>query len=185
MKIIGERIVHKGQFLSFKEISFENNGRQGIWECVERNEPGDIVCIFALTRENEVIVEKSFRVPLGAYTMELPAGLMDKTDRNPADAVRRELLEETGYDFPGEPQLILQGPFNSGRTNDRLLYFFASNAEKVAEQNLEDGEEIEVIKVPLRAFVDFALNPPKDCFADVKLVSLLPVLYKKKLIKSF
>lgn len=179
MKIKGREIVYNGKYISVEKIFFENKGKPGIWETVKRKTFGKIVSIFALTPEREVILEKAFRVPLNSYIIELPAGLMDKEGETPEEVIKRELLEETGYGFEGEPRLILEGPFNAGLLADEMMIFFAENAEKVREPQLEDAEDIEVVKVPLSDLVNFVMNPAKDYKIDIKILGILPILKRK------
>lgn len=112
MEVVGSQIVYEGNFIDVKEVYFKTkNGKVGVWETVERKIFGKIVAIFAVTKNREVILEKAFRVPLNSYTIEFPAGLMDIKGEPAEAAIKRELLEETGYWFEGKPQLILEGAF--------------------------------------------------------------------------
>lgn len=63
----------------------------------------DAVVILALLKNNhdgvegdQIVCVKQFRPPLDAFTLELPAGLID-SDEEPAEAAIREFREETGY----------------------------------------------------------------------------------------
>ena len=47
--------------------------------------------------DNEIIIIRQFRPPTGKFSIELPAGLLDKPGESVADAAVRELYEETGY----------------------------------------------------------------------------------------
>jgi 8-oxo-dGTP pyrophosphatase MutT (NUDIX family) len=107
---------------------------------------------------------------------------MDKPNENPADTIKRELLEETGYTFEGKPELLLEGPFNAGLLADEMMVFYASGAWKEREPNLEPTEDIEVITVLAGSLVDFVLNPPRGCLPDVKLLSVLPILERRGVI---
>ena len=113
--------------------------------------------------------------------IELPAGLMDKKGESPKRAVKRELLEETGYRVK-KVELILDGPFNAGLSNCEMQIFFAQNAEKVQEPELENGEEIEVIKVPVKKLFEFLKRKRKNCKIDIKTFSLIPFLQKKGIL---
>lgn len=183
MKIIREEIVFDGSFIKVSRIHFiGKTGRECVWETVKRKTFGKIVALFALTNEKEVILEKTFRIPLNRYVVELPAGLMDREGETPEEVIQRELREETGYEVRNGVTKILEGPFNSGLLNDELLIFFADNVEKVGEPLLEDAEDIEVITVPLSSLVDFCMESHPDFLIDIKILNVLPVLEKRGLI---
>ena len=103
----------------------------------------DWVTAFALTTDGKVIIERQFRYALGQTHFELPGGCVDKTDATLQDAIARELLEETGYTFSNYDFLGTSSANPS--TNSNLMhYFLATDGEKVAEQNFDEGEDIEV-----------------------------------------
>lgn len=183
MKITKEEIAYNGRFITVKNYFIEKNKNQtGIWEAVEIKNANKVVSIFALTKNNEVILEKIFRVPLKSYVIELPAGLMDKKNETPEDVIKRELLEETGYKIPGKIEFIIEGPFNAGLTPIEIIFFFGKNAEKISEPNLENEEDITVIKVPIDDLINFLTTKNEEYYIDVKILSVLPIIQKKGLI---
>ena len=54
--------------------------------------------VMAITENNEVVLVKQYRHPVGESMLELPGGFIEAGE-DPELAIRRELLEETGYDF--------------------------------------------------------------------------------------
>ena len=56
------------------------------------------VNIIPLTRDRKVVMVRQFRHGISGFTLEIPGGMVDPDDESPADAARRELREETGYD---------------------------------------------------------------------------------------
>ena len=180
MEIIKEETIFKGKYLRFKKKYFKDrNGKEKIWEYVERNGISTFVAIFALTKNKEVILERNYRVPFEKWFIELPMGLCDQGEKE-IEAAKRELLEETGYEAK-ELIPILRGKVSSGIT-EIASFYFAENVKLIANPSTDPAEEIEVIKVPLNKLVDFVLNPPKDIGIDVLILSILPILKKKKLI---
>lgn len=181
MKILKTETIFNGKFLRFKRKYFENkNGEKGEWEYVERKISPTFVTIFALTKKKEVILERIYKIPFEKWFIELPAGLCDKKEESEVKTARRELLEETGYQAK-KLIPIFKGKVSSGITEEGIFYF-TKNTELVKNSSLDLGEEIKVIKVPLNKLVDFILNPPKNTGVDVKILSILPILEKKKLI---
>lgn len=102
----------------------------------------DWVNVVALTEENEVIVIKQYRHAAGEVILEIPGGCIDKGE-TPEEAVRRELLEETGYDFK-EIELLSILYANPATGNNKTHCFLATGGKKVQEQDLDGGEEIVV-----------------------------------------
>ncbi|MBI3587808.1 NUDIX hydrolase [Candidatus Micrarchaeota archaeon] len=99
--------------------------------------------IFALTRNGKVPLVRQYKHGAGRIVLELPAGVCEP-DEKPADAIRRELREETGYAVKGRMEEIFTFiPEPSQRAN-RAHAFFARGAEKTRGQDLDGTEEIEV-----------------------------------------
>jgi 8-oxo-dGTP pyrophosphatase MutT (NUDIX family) len=103
----------------------------------------DWVNTIALTPSREVVLIRQFRFGIGAHTVEIPAGMVNQGEE-PLAAARRELKEETGYDSDSWSSLgsILPNP---AFQNNRLYCFLAENCRKVAEQDQDPGEDIEVV----------------------------------------
>ena len=118
---------------------------------------GPWVTIVALTREQQVVMVRQYRHGAQKVLLELPGGAMDAGDENPLQAARRELLEETGYTSDTFIQIGCVYPNPANQTN-RIYSFLALNAEKVADQKLDETEEIELELKPLEAVIAMAKN---------------------------
>jgi 8-oxo-dGTP pyrophosphatase MutT (NUDIX family) len=104
----------------------------------------DWVTAVAITKENEVIMVRQYRHALGKTILEIPGGCVDATDQNMEAAVARELLEETGYQF--ESFEFLGNTSANPSTNNNIMHMFlAIGGVRVKEQQLDDGEDIEVL----------------------------------------
>jgi ADP-ribose pyrophosphatase len=120
------------------------------WESCERTHgQGMAVIVIAVTPNDEVLFVEQFRVPLGARTIEMPAGLVgdDHAQDTLEDAARRELVEETGWS-PGMVEVLLVGPTSSGMSNERIAFVRARELSKVGEGGGVDNENITVHTVP-------------------------------------
>ena len=124
--------------------------RIGKWESCERTHgQGMAVIVIAVTPDDHVLFVEQFRVPLGARTIEMPAGLVgDDHDADTLEAAaRRELAEETGWE-PGTVEVLLVGPTSAGMSNERIAFVRARNLRKVGDGGGVDSEEITVHAVP-------------------------------------
>ncbi len=101
------------------------------------------VTAVAMTEEGKIVLERQYRHALGETCIEIPGGCVDDTDSNLEEAIKRELLEETGYEFSSYEYLgkISANP----STNSNLMHMFlAKGGKKIASQELDHNEEIEI-----------------------------------------
>ena len=102
----------------------------------------DWVNVIAITKDGEFVMERQYRHGLGKTCYELPCGVVEKGE-SAEEAARRELLEETGY-AGGEWSHWMTMSANPSTTDNLVHSFLAVGVEKVADQNLDATEDIEV-----------------------------------------
>lgn len=103
--------------------------------------------ILALTKNQEAVLIQQYRHGVQKVLWEIPGGVVEDGE-DPLEGVKRELLEETGYVASEFVQVGKIYPNPAFQTNTMYCYL-ALNAEKVSDQNLDDGEDIEVQLVPV------------------------------------
>lgn len=101
------------------------------------------VNIVALTTENEIILVKQYRHGAGETILEIPGGVIDEGEEALA-AAKREMLEETGYEFESFEKLCELYP-NPATSNNITTTYLAKGGRRVQEQQLDAQEEIEVL----------------------------------------
>lgn len=111
-------------------------------------EYNDWVTCVAIAEDGRVVMVRQFRQGLGRTILEIPGGTMDATDPSPEFAARRELLEETGYDFEKITLLGSIAP-NPASSNNMMHMFLATGGKKVQEQDLDENEDIEIVLMEL------------------------------------
>jgi ADP-ribose pyrophosphatase len=134
--------LYEGQWLRLVQI--------GHWESCERTHgQGMAVIVIAVTPNDDVLFVEQYRIPLGARTIEMPAGLVgdDHAEDTLIDAARRELIEETGWSA-GKIDVLLTGPTSSGMSNERIAFVRARDLVKVGEGGGVNDEHIIVHAVP-------------------------------------
>lgn len=137
-----KQTLYEGQWLRLVRI--------GHWESCERTHgQGMAVIVIAVTPADEVLFVEQYRIPLGARTIEMPAGLVgdDHAEDTLVDAARRELIEETGWS-PGRVEVLLTGPTSSGMSNERIAFVRARDLVRVGDGGGVDDENIIVHAVP-------------------------------------
>lgn len=148
--------------------------KQGRWEYVSRTRGVTAAVILALDGDRVLLVEQH-RVPLGARSLELPAGLVgdEEEGEDVAAAAIRELEEETGY---RAARMVDLGRFHAspGMSSEGFTLLRAEGLSKVGDGGGVEGEDIEVHKVRLAdvpAFVDARRR--EGVRIDAKLLLLL------------
>lgn len=99
--------------------------------------------VLGITKDNQFLLIKQYRHGLQINTYELPAGVCENSDHSPLESAQRELLEETGYGN-GTWTLLTTLSANPGTHTNLCYCFLATDIEKIASQNLEPTEEIEI-----------------------------------------
>ena len=96
-----------------------------------------------VTEDGKIIMVRQYRHALGEVCIEIPGGCVDDVDADFETAIRRELIEETGYEF--ETCEYLGKISANPSTNSNLMHMFlARNGKKVAGQSLDANEDIHV-----------------------------------------
>ncbi len=112
----------------------------------------DWVDVIALTGDRNVVLVDQYRHAVGQIRTEFPAGMVDEAEE-PIVAIKRELLEETGY-ISQEWHLLGSAAVNPAWQTNRIHCFLALDAQKVAEQDLDEGEAIRTHELPLPELVE-------------------------------
>lgn len=148
--------------------------RRGRWEYAARARNIRAAVILALDAGHVLLVEQ-YRVPLGKFCLELPAGLIgDETEGEEAlESAKRELEEETGYRAAQWENL---GEFYSspGMLGESFTMVRATGLTKVGEGGGTEHEDIVVHRVPLDRIAEtIAEHRARGHGIDVRLLMLL------------
>ncbi len=146
--------------------------KRGHWESCERTHgKGMAVIIIAVTPDDAVLFVEQYRIPLGARTIEMPAGLVgdDHAHDTLEAAAVRELVEETGW-HPGSVEVLLVGPTSSGMSNERIAFVRARDLTKVGEGGGVDNEDITVHTIARKDVPAWLMQKQAEGFElDLKL----------------
>ena len=114
------------------------------------------VCVIPVTENNEVIVERQYRYPLGRVILEIPAGKLDAPDEDRLSAIRRELREETGYTADEWTEI---GDFHPAPAySDEYITMYLARGLHQGERHLDEDEFLDVYTVPLKDLVDEVMS---------------------------
>lgn len=161
-----EKVEWAGKFVEVR--------RRGRWEYAAR--PGNIRAAVILAIDaGDVILVEQYRVPLGKFCLEMPAGLIgdENAGEDTLTSAVRELEEEAGYRAAQWEEL---GEFCSspGMLSESFTLVKATGLTKVSEGGGTSHEDIVVHRVPLgRVAETVAEHRARGHAIDVKLLALL------------
>ena len=147
-KKISSENVFDGVLLHVKRDEVElPNGHKSTREWIKH--PG-ASSVIPLLPDNQIILVRQYRYPMGCVTLEVPAGKLDG-DEDPLICAERELSEETGY-TAGKIWNLTTIATTVGFSNEVIHLYAASNLT-AGKQHPDEDEFINTVKVPLTAAV--------------------------------
>lgn len=125
------------------------NGHIATREYIEH--PG-AAAVLPLLPNGNVILVRQYRYPIGAVTLEIPAGKLDVKGEDPLSCAKRELAEETGYEAKHYKKLHKLA--TTVGFSDEWIHIYMAEGLTKGEQHPDDDEFINVEEMPLSAAVD-------------------------------
>ena len=122
--VVKDEVILDDDTRAYREVVLHNGG----------------VCI-ALKKDEKYFMVSQYRYALGKQMLELPAGKIEKGE-DPDDAVRREVIEETGYEADNLKKLGSIIP-TCGYCTERIHLYFAEAGKEVG-QHLDRDERIDL-----------------------------------------
>lgn len=108
----------------------------------------DWVNVVAITERDELVLVRQFRHGSERISLEVPGGLIDPQDDDPAAAALRELREETGYTARDLEPLGVMQP-NPALFTNRCHVYLATGCTLAGGLEQDPGEDLEVVVLPL------------------------------------
>ncbi|MGC9181404.1 NUDIX hydrolase [Thermogladius sp.] len=143
-KVLEEQVLFRGLRFDVVRRHYAYGSRRFARDVVVFPESSVVV---PFVNDEEVIVIRQFRAPLGEYIVEVPAGVLDKGE-SPEEAARRELVEETGF-YPRKlTRLATVYPVPGYSTE--VMHVFEAEELEFKGAKPEPHELIEVVRVPFR-----------------------------------
>lgn len=141
---LSSRLVFDGRAVKLRIDTVRvPGGRESTREIVEH---ADCIAVVALDASENVLLVNQFRAAVGKELLEIPAGGIEPGE-DVADAVRREMQEETGY----LPRTLerLGGFYSAPGYCTEYLHLYLATDLKPSKLSAEDTEGIRVVRVPI------------------------------------
>lgn len=128
------------------------------------------VGIIALTDDNQICLVRQYRHPYGEVIYEIPAGKLE-IGEEPISCGRRELKEEAGYTASDWRDLGVVYP-TPGYCAEKIYLFLATHLT-LGETQLDEGEFVESINLPLEKAVQMVLSGEiRDAKTQIAILKL-------------
>src|SRR5215217_9103755 len=110
-------------------------------------ESAGFAAVVPTTERGSVVLVRQWRQPVGGHTLELPGGGVDR-GKDPREAARRELLEETGYRAEDLSHLV--SVYTSPGRSTEVCHLFRCRAVRALPgPQPEPTEFVSAVELPL------------------------------------
>lgn len=152
-KKIDSKEIYDGVVVKlFKDDVVLDNGYKTTREVIRH--PGG-VCIAALDEEENLYFVKQFRYPFNTALTELPAGKLEFGEDH-RSAGMRELKEEVGA--TAESFEYMGCIYPTVAYDTEIIHMYLARGLSFGEQDLDEGEFLDVTKIPLDKAFEMAMN---------------------------
>lgn len=121
------------------------------------NEYSDWVNAVVITRDKKVVLVNQYRHAAGDFFLEVPAGKVDRGEEK-TDAVKREVLEETGYASELDPILLGEFYVNPATQTNKVATYLITEAFNIKKQELDPTEQIDITLITISDMEEMIKN---------------------------
>lgn len=141
-KTISSERIYEGRILNLrKDLVQVRDNNTSYREIVEHNGG---VALAAVTPEGKMVMVRQYRKAAEKAILEVPAGKIEKDERDHLQTAVRELKEETGY-TAGKIEFLTSFYSSIGYSTEVIYLYFASDLTP-GETDFDDTESIEVLE---------------------------------------
>ncbi len=141
-KVLSSELIYEGRAFTVRVDTVRTvDGRKTTRDIVEH---GECVAVVAVDPDGKILLVRQHRLPAGKQLLEIPAGGIDGGEK-PADAVRREMQEETGY-LPKKVEK-LGGFYSAPGFCTEYLHLYLATELVPSRMVAEDTDSITLVRI--------------------------------------
>jgi ADP-ribose pyrophosphatase len=145
-KVLESQVTYEDKFIKLRTDRCLSS-RGNIVEKYHVLEYNDWVNAIVLTENFDCVVLHEYRHGVGGVRLGFPSGGVEKSEIDLLDAIKREVLEESGYTSENW-FMVSSVEVNPAMQNNKIHSFLAYNTVASSPQKLDESEDIEVKLVP-------------------------------------
>lgn len=174
-KVVSRKKIRKARYFDVEQEKIVSaNGEEFVYESVIRK---PCVSIIPLSKNNDIYMIKQYRYLFDDYILEFPSGHIEEKE-TPLIAAKKELKEETGLKAENWKEIgKLEGSASVIRSS---LYLFLAKDLKEGKSNPEHGEDIELVKIPLKKAVEKVIKGEISTLSTMYAILLLEKLINQE-----
>ncbi len=134
------------------------DGREALFNIIEAQDWGIVIPVFEHADGYSFLMVRQWRHGSQCESIEFPGGVIERGE-DPADGVRRELMEETGYRCEELELLSSMNPNPAIMANTVHIYL-ARGLSLAGAQDLDENEYLNVLTVPEKELILQNGKPP-------------------------
>lgn len=139
IKRLNRELIHKGSIIDYyQDTMLFPNGNREKWDFIDHH---GAAAVLPITEDGKVLLVRQYRNALERYTLEIPAGGVNRGESMKA-AAARELEEETGYSSD-DLEFLLSLRTTVAFCNERIDVYLAKSLKKT-HQHLDENEYVDV-----------------------------------------
>lgn len=158
-------LVHKGVIIDYYQDTIQvANGNVAKWDFIGHN---GAAAVLPVREDGKILMVRQYRNALDRFTLEIPAGGLNK-DEPTIEAAKRELEEETGY-RAGKVEKLLSIRTTVAFCNEKIDIYLATELVS-GKQHLDEDEFLDVEAHELKELIQMIYD---GVIEDSKTVSAI------------
>ncbi len=171
-EVLRDELIYRGRRVTLVRRLVRFGGRILEREVVRF---GEAAAALPVLPDGRVVLIRQFRTPIKGWILEIPAGVVEAGE-TPEEAVRRELIEEVGYEAGVIEELIRV--HTTPGYSDEILHIFLARDLRYVGARPEEYEILEPVILNVEEALEEVLKAP---VADSKTVlALLTYLSRRR-----